>query len=192
MSMQGVENIKDALISIIKSIRQEMKVGIIKRQLKASTASESDEVSSIASKKVDRADDNTLNTAPCRLPKELSPGNFLLPFNIDNHSFYAITTLDAKDNIMPLKVYEYLEFKQGTKTSGTPNPQDEIAEPIGFSPDRRGLVKRWHDEALPLGRVNGARFKAMIRKELEGNKCVYENPEAKRQLSRLDGLIIML
>ncbi|GJT48287.1 hypothetical protein Tco_0974444 [Tanacetum coccineum] len=26
------------------------------------------------------------------------------------------------------------------------------------------------DEALPLGRVNGARFKAMIRKELEGNK----------------------
>ncbi|GKC53880.1 hypothetical protein Tco_1076625 [Tanacetum coccineum] len=26
------------------------------------------------------------------------------------------------------------------------------------------------DEALPLGRVNGARFKDMIRKELEGNK----------------------
>ncbi|GKB47489.1 hypothetical protein Tco_0898242 [Tanacetum coccineum] len=30
------------------------------------------------------------------------------------------------------------------------------------------------DEALPLGRMNGARFKAMIRKELEGNKYVHE------------------
>ncbi|GJW68640.1 hypothetical protein Tco_0123064 [Tanacetum coccineum] len=30
------------------------------------------------------------------------------------------------------------------------------------------------DEALPIGRVNGARFKAMIRKELEGHKYVHE------------------
>ncbi|GKA39998.1 hypothetical protein Tco_0732591 [Tanacetum coccineum] len=30
------------------------------------------------------------------------------------------------------------------------------------------------DEALPLGRVTGARFKAMIRKELEDNKYVHE------------------
>nr|GFA32263.1 phospholipase-like protein [Tanacetum cinerariifolium] len=30
------------------------------------------------------------------------------------------------------------------------------------------------DDALPLGRVNEARFKAMIRKELEGNKYVHE------------------
>ncbi|GKB02164.1 hypothetical protein Tco_0830253 [Tanacetum coccineum] len=30
------------------------------------------------------------------------------------------------------------------------------------------------DEALPLGRVNGARFKVMIRKELEGHKYVHE------------------
>ncbi|GKE71340.1 hypothetical protein Tco_1529412 [Tanacetum coccineum] len=40
------------------------------------------------------------------------------------------------------------------------------------------------DEALPLGRMNGARFKAMIRKELEGSEYVHENPEARRQLSR--------
>ncbi|GJW81824.1 phospholipase-like protein [Tanacetum coccineum] len=243
----------------------EMKDGIMKRQFEASIASVSDEVSSIASNKVDRADDNTLNTAPCRLPKELSPGSFLLPFNINSHNLYALTTLDAKDNIMPLKVYEYLglnklrdtstienttgtneplrtidilvkfrtleflcnfvikvaddviilgrsfleathaqidvfkeeisfelgsdkfelsinshqcieeiymvnigqeeetfnpleigidlfsyespaclEFKQRTRSYGTPNPQDEIAEPLSFSPDRRGLVKRWH------------------------------------------------
>ncbi|GJW17964.1 hypothetical protein Tco_0025400 [Tanacetum coccineum] len=35
------------------------------------------------------------------------------------------------------------------------------------------------DEALPLGRMNGAPFKAMIRKELDGNKYVHENPEAR-------------
>ncbi|GKD94084.1 hypothetical protein Tco_1373921 [Tanacetum coccineum] len=40
------------------------------------------------------------------------------------------------------------------------------------------------DEALPLGRMNGARFKAMIRKELEGQKYVHEDPEARRKLSR--------
>ncbi|GJU32889.1 hypothetical protein Tco_1176478 [Tanacetum coccineum] len=108
MSMQGVKNMKDALISIIKSIRQEMKDGIMIRQVEASTTCVSDEVSSIASNEVDKDDDNTLNIAPCQLPKELSPGSFLLLFNIDNHSFYAITTLDAKDNIMPLKVYKYL------------------------------------------------------------------------------------
>ncbi|GJS28057.1 hypothetical protein Tco_0488677 [Tanacetum coccineum] len=69
----GVENMKDALISSIKSIKQEMKDGIMKRQFEASTARVSDEVSSITNNEVDRADDNTLNTAPCRLTKELSP-----------------------------------------------------------------------------------------------------------------------
>ncbi|GJS55210.1 hypothetical protein Tco_0628572 [Tanacetum coccineum] len=142
ISMQGVENIKDALISIINN-------------------------------KVDNADDNTSNTAPCRLPKELSSGSFLLPFNINNHNFYATTTLDAKDNIMPQRVCEYLgldnlreeetfnpleiginlfsyespaclEFEQKTRSHGTPKPQDEIAGLDYLSPDRRGLVKRWH------------------------------------------------
>ncbi|GKC57866.1 hypothetical protein Tco_1085464 [Tanacetum coccineum] len=47
------------------------------------------------------------------------------------------------------------------------------------------------DEALPLGRANGAQFNVMIRKELEGNKYVHENPEAGRQLSRPARLIIM-
>ncbi|GJS55279.1 hypothetical protein Tco_0628641 [Tanacetum coccineum] len=192
MSMQGVENMKDALISIIKSIRQEMKDGIMKREFEASVASVSDEVSSIASNEVDRADDNTLITAPCWLTKELSLGRFLIPFNINSHNLYATTTLDAKDNTMPQRVYEYLgsekfklninshqciekiymvdirqeeetfnpleiridlfsyesptcvEFEQRTRSYGTPNPHDEIAEPISFSPDRRGLVKRWH------------------------------------------------
>ncbi|GKB43111.1 phospholipase-like protein, partial [Tanacetum coccineum] len=91
----------------------------------------SDEVSSITSNEVDKADDNTSNTAPCRLPKELSPGSFLLPFNINNHNFYATTTLDAKDNVMLQIVYEYLGL-------------DKLRGPDSLSPDRRGLVKRWH------------------------------------------------
>ncbi|GJR26900.1 phospholipase-like protein [Tanacetum coccineum] len=118
MSMQGVENMKDALISIIKSIRQEMKVGIMKRQFEAS---KSDEVSSIASNKVDRADDNTPNTAPCRLTKELSPGSFLLPFNINSHNLYATATLDAKDNFMPQRFYEYLGLDKLRDTSPLEN-----------------------------------------------------------------------
>ncbi|GJR56889.1 phospholipase-like protein [Tanacetum coccineum] len=121
MSMQGVENMKDALISIIKSIRQEMKDGIMKRKFEALTASVSDEVSSITSNEVDRADDNTPNTAPCRLPKELSPRSFLLPFNINNHNLYATTTLDAKDNIMPQRVYEYLGLDKLRDTSTLEN-----------------------------------------------------------------------
>ncbi|GJX17032.1 hypothetical protein Tco_0217864 [Tanacetum coccineum] len=61
---KGVENMEDALISIIKSIRQEMKDDIMKRQFEASTTSVCDEVSSIASNKVDNANDSTSNTAP--------------------------------------------------------------------------------------------------------------------------------
>ncbi|GKD03876.1 hypothetical protein Tco_1178850 [Tanacetum coccineum] len=123
----------------------------------------SDEVSFIASNDVDKEDNNTSNNAPCLLSKELSPGSFLLPFNIDNHNFYVTTTLDAKDNIMPQKVYAYLgldklrgidifsykspaclQFEQKTRSYGTLNPQDEIAGPVSLSPDSRGLVKRWH------------------------------------------------
>ncbi|GJT81930.1 hypothetical protein Tco_1056272 [Tanacetum coccineum] len=161
MSMQGVENTEDALISMIKSIKKEMKDDIMKKQFEASTASISNETSSIASNEVDKDDNHTSTTAFCLLPKELSPGRFLLPFYIDDHSLYAITTLEAKDNIMPLDVYKYLgldKFKDaGTveKTTGTNEPLgtiyilDEIAEPISFLPDRRGLVKRW-DVCKPI------------------------------------------
>ncbi|GKC01294.1 hypothetical protein Tco_0987430 [Tanacetum coccineum] len=130
MSMQGVENMKDALISIIKSIRQEMKDDIMKRQFEASTTSVCDEVSSIASNKVDNANDSTSNTAPCQLPKELSPGSFLLPFNINNHNLYATTTLDAEDNIMPQKVYEYLGLDKLRDTSTLENTTG-TNEPLG-------------------------------------------------------------
>ncbi|GJT12103.1 hypothetical protein Tco_0859145 [Tanacetum coccineum] len=108
LSIHGVENTEDALISIIKSIKKEMKEDIMKNQIEALTANIDNETSSIASSEVDTGDDNTFLTASCLLPKELSLGSFLLPFNIVDHNLYAITTLEAKDNIMPLDVYKYL------------------------------------------------------------------------------------
>ncbi|GKC34444.1 hypothetical protein Tco_1046828, partial [Tanacetum coccineum] len=39
------------------------------------------------------------------------------------------------------------------------------------------------NEALPLGRMNGARFKAMIRKELEGNKIQKLRCNSRDQLN---------
>ncbi|GKB08709.1 reverse transcriptase domain-containing protein [Tanacetum coccineum] len=160
MSMQGVENMKDALISIIKSIKKEMKDDIMKKQFEASIASISNETSSIASNEVDKDDNNTSNTASCLLPKELSPGSFLLPFNIDNHSFYAITTLDAKDNIMPLKVYEYLGLDKfrGTNTientTGTSEPLRtiNILVKFGMLEFLCNFVIKMVDDVIILGR----------------------------------------
>ncbi|GJZ20747.1 hypothetical protein Tco_0557337 [Tanacetum coccineum] len=56
-------------------------------------------------------------------------------------------TFDPLEIGMDLFFYESpacLEFKQRTRSYGNPNLQDEIAEPISFLPDIRGLVKRWH------------------------------------------------
>ncbi|GKE15308.1 hypothetical protein Tco_1422885 [Tanacetum coccineum] len=68
MSMKGVENTEDALISIIKSIKKEMKDDIMKKQIEASTASIGNETSSITSNEVDTNDDNTSTTASWLLP----------------------------------------------------------------------------------------------------------------------------
>nr|GEV07580.1 hypothetical protein [Tanacetum cinerariifolium] len=57
MNIQGVENIKDALISIIKTIRKEMKDDIVKEQFEASTANISNETS--FSNEEDKDDNNT-------------------------------------------------------------------------------------------------------------------------------------
>ncbi|GJZ30896.1 hypothetical protein Tco_0575943 [Tanacetum coccineum] len=124
------EDVDEWLNAEIKST-WEMRDGIKKSQFEASTVNVSDEVSFITSNDIANEDKNTSNTAPCLLPKELSPRSFLLPFNIDNHNFYAATTLDAKDNIMPQRVYEYLGL-------------DKLKGPVSLSPDRKGLVKRWH------------------------------------------------
>ncbi|GKD64707.1 hypothetical protein Tco_1306815 [Tanacetum coccineum] len=177
MSMKGVENIKDDLIIIIKSIRHEMKDGIMIRQVEASIACVSDEVSSIASNEVDKDDDNTSNTAPyakdnimlLKVYKYLGLDKFRGARTIENNTgtdeplrtidivyvenIYMVDIGQEEETFNPLEIginlfsYESpacLEFEQRTRSYGTPNPQEEIAEPISFSPDRRGLVKRWH------------------------------------------------
>ncbi|GJY61346.1 hypothetical protein Tco_0462003 [Tanacetum coccineum] len=120
----GVENMKNALISIIKSIRQEMKDGIMKRQVETSTTN--DEVSSIAINKEE--------TPPCQLPKELSQ-DVSSVLHINNHNLYVFATLDSEGF--------WIATKRGRSFI---------------------CITDREDEALPLGRVNGARFKAMIRK----------------------------
>ncbi|GJT43070.1 phospholipase-like protein [Tanacetum coccineum] len=111
----------------------------IQGQIEASKASIGNETSPIASNEVDTNDDNTSTTTPCLLPKELSPGSFLLPFNINNHSLYAITTLDAKDNIIPLNVYEYLgldEFR-GAGPPGYYTKIDNRCHPVWLDRQQR-------------------------------------------------------
>ncbi|GJR40562.1 hypothetical protein Tco_1216246 [Tanacetum coccineum] len=93
MSMQKLKSKKDALISIIKSIRQEMRDGIKKRPFLEST----------------RAQVNVFNE---EILFEI--GREKVKFNMNSHQSIE-------------KIY-----------------MGEIAGPVGLSPDRRGLVKRWH------------------------------------------------
>ncbi|GKE65780.1 hypothetical protein Tco_1519941 [Tanacetum coccineum] len=125
-----------------------MKDDIMKKQIEASTARIGNETSSIASNQVDTYNDNTSTTASFLLPKELSLGSFLLLFNINNHSLYAITTLDAKDNIIPLNVYEYLsldEFKSASiveNTTGTNEPLGTI-DILRFGVNEQRALRMW-------------------------------------------------
>ncbi|GJU38191.1 putative reverse transcriptase domain-containing protein [Tanacetum coccineum] len=203
MSMQGVENIKDALISIIKSIRHEIKDGIMKRQFETSTASVSDKVYSIANNEVDIIDDKTLNTAPCDAKDNIMPQRVYKYLGLDKlrdtstleniietneplgtvnilvkfkelefpcnfvinmaeeviilgrptEKIYTVNIGQEEETFNPLEIgidlfsYESLaclQFEQRTRSYGTPKPQDEIAGTNSLSPDRRGLVKRWH------------------------------------------------
>ncbi|GKB43301.1 hypothetical protein Tco_0888243 [Tanacetum coccineum] len=112
MSMQRVESIEDALISIIKSIKKEMKDDIMKKQFEASITSISNETSSIASNEVDKDDNNTSITASY------------------DYSLYAITTLEAKDNVMLLDVYKYLDLDK-LRDAGTVEDTTGTNEPLG-------------------------------------------------------------
>ncbi|GJY66746.1 phospholipase-like protein [Tanacetum coccineum] len=160
LSIQGVENTEDALISIIKSIKKEMKDDIMKNQIEASTANIGNKTSSITSNEVDTDDNNTSPTTSYLLPKELSLGNYLLPFNIDDHSLYAITTLEAKDNIMPIDVYKYLGLDTlgdaGTveNTIGTNEPLGAIDILIKFKTLEFlcNFVIKMADDVIILGR----------------------------------------
>ncbi|GJQ92214.1 reverse transcriptase domain-containing protein [Tanacetum coccineum] len=160
LSIQGVENTEDALINIIKSIKKEMKDDIMKKKIEVSIDNIDNETSSIASSKVDIGDDNTSPTASFQLPKELSLGSFLLPFNIDDHNLYAITILEAKDNIMPLDVYKYLgldklrDAETIENTTGTNEPLAAIDILVKFETLEFlcNFVIKMADDVIILGR----------------------------------------
>ncbi|GJT88029.1 reverse transcriptase domain-containing protein [Tanacetum coccineum] len=80
MSKQEEKNEEDALIAIIKSIREEYTVN----------------------------NDSFKSNLPSL--EELNPGRFLLPFTINNYNSYAIANIDASNNIMPRSIYEYLKL----------------------------------------------------------------------------------
>ncbi|GJV57334.1 hypothetical protein Tco_1458339 [Tanacetum coccineum] len=169
MSMQEVKSMKDALISIIKSIRQEMEDDIKKSQFKASTTNIKDEVSSITSNEVDKEDNYTSNTTPYAKDNIMAQkvyeylgldklrGREKIKFNINSHQsiekIYMVNIGQEEETFNPLKIgidlFSYgspacLQFEQRTRSYDAPNPQDEIAGLVNLSPDRRGLVKRWH------------------------------------------------
>ncbi|GJQ91207.1 phospholipase-like protein [Tanacetum coccineum] len=84
-------------------------------------------------------------------------GSKKFKFNIDSYQsmekIYMVDIAQEDETFNPFEIgidlffYESpacLEFEHRIRSYGTLNPQDEIAKLISFSPDRRGLVKRWH------------------------------------------------
>ncbi|GJS18103.1 hypothetical protein Tco_0412575 [Tanacetum coccineum] len=80
MNKQKEKNKEDALIAIIKSIREKYTVNY----------------------------DNFTSNLPSL--EELNPGSFLLPFTINNYNSYAMANIDASNNVMPRSIYEYLKL----------------------------------------------------------------------------------
>ncbi|GJZ25940.1 hypothetical protein Tco_0570193, partial [Tanacetum coccineum] len=125
-----VENTEDALISIIKSIKKEMKDDIMKKKIEASTANIGNETSSITSNEVDTNDDNTSTTA------------------------------SSKDNIMPLDVYKYLGLDKlrdactVENTTGTNEPLGAIDILVKFKTSEFlcNFVIKMADDVIILGR----------------------------------------
>ncbi|GKC26245.1 reverse transcriptase domain-containing protein [Tanacetum coccineum] len=106
MSKQDEKNEEDALIAIIKSIRDECRaVHKNKREsapdfnLKNSSKNMEDTIN----------DDNFTSNLPNQSPlMELNPGGFLLPFTIGNYNSYVVANIDASNNVMPRSICEYL------------------------------------------------------------------------------------
>ncbi|GJW02711.1 hypothetical protein Tco_1561567 [Tanacetum coccineum] len=232
MSMQGVENTEDALISIIKSIKKEMKDDIMKKQFETLTASISNETSSITSNEVDKDDNHTSITASHNnlhesdrefifnewildsydvdeeyareigdlCSRRFNEYNRMFKNEIENLSNEYILRIGKKGYVLD-DVWEKCQqnYKKTNEAwHDEAYEEDEMwhigDEKTDYDPPYVNIetfeVKKYsfkgghsficitdhEDEALPLGRVNGARFK---------------NTEARRQLSRPSRLIII-
>ncbi|GJZ56353.1 reverse transcriptase domain-containing protein [Tanacetum coccineum] len=105
MSKQEEKNEEDALIAIIKSIKEECRVVHKNKQIR---------VTEVDLKKSSEAVEDTVNNDSFKsnLPslEELNPRSFLLPFTINNYNSYAIANVDASNNVMLRSIYEYLKL----------------------------------------------------------------------------------
>nr|GEV97111.1 reverse transcriptase domain-containing protein [Tanacetum cinerariifolium] len=143
MRKQEEKNEEDALIAIIKSIREECKVVHKNKQIRVAEA---------GLKKSSKAVENIVNndSFTSNLPslEELNPGSFLLPFTINNYNSYVITNIDAGNNVMPRGIYEYLKlanlrgagmygFSKITKKQSKPDKIEHEIEKIAQKPDSK-------------------------------------------------------
>ncbi|GJV55461.1 reverse transcriptase domain-containing protein [Tanacetum coccineum] len=108
MSKQDEKNKEDALIAIIKFIREEYRAY---HKNKQNNAPEADLKSSSEISEDTIKNDSSRSNLSCQPPlEELHPGSFLLPFTIDNYNSYAMANIDASNNVMPRSIYEYLKL----------------------------------------------------------------------------------
>ncbi|GJV02713.1 reverse transcriptase domain-containing protein [Tanacetum coccineum] len=108
MSKQNEKNEEDALIAIIKSIREECRVVHKNKQISVSEANL--KKSSEAMEDTVNNDSFTSNLAYRPSLEELNPRSFLLPFTVDNYNSYVMANIDANNNVMPRSIYEYLKL----------------------------------------------------------------------------------
>nr|GEX58475.1 hypothetical protein [Tanacetum cinerariifolium] len=108
LAQTNEKNKEDALIAIIKSIREESRAIHKNKQISVSEAD---------LKKSSKAMEDTVNNESftSNFPyqpslEELNPRSFLLPFTIDNYNFYAMANIDTCNNVMPRSIYEYLKI----------------------------------------------------------------------------------
>ncbi|GKE98169.1 reverse transcriptase domain-containing protein [Tanacetum coccineum] len=106
MSKQNEKNKEDALIAIIKSIREECRVVHKNKQISALEGADL--------KKSSETMEDTINndSFSSNFPslEELNPRSFLLPFTINNYNSYAMANIDASNNVMPRSIYEYMKL----------------------------------------------------------------------------------
>ncbi|GKD62525.1 hypothetical protein Tco_1300034, partial [Tanacetum coccineum] len=105
MSKQNEKNEEDALIAIIKSIREECRVVHKNKQLSVSEADP--KIYSEAMEDTINNDSFTSNLPYQPSLEELNLGSFLLPFTINNYNSYDMANIDASNNVMPRSIYEY-------------------------------------------------------------------------------------
>ncbi|GJZ00920.1 BYPASS-related protein [Tanacetum coccineum] len=106
MSKQDEKNMEDALIAIIKSIRDECRAVNKNKRI---SAQEVDFKKSLEDMEDTINNDDFTSNLPYQSSlEELNPGGFLFPFSIDNYNSYAMAHIDAKNNVMPRSICEYL------------------------------------------------------------------------------------